>query len=257
MANDGMYFKYGNYKHAGAECWFQEERETVFSVEKRPMHVAVRWHIHGFLQADATATNGPANLKSKMQAMADAYANNNQDAGFYLTDGTPTMHHVVSKNTVYGVRVERPPFYPESRGAEGVRWRNYGIVLAWEEPPANDSVLEAESTIEWSGNGGPDWDLIAPVVGPPQFMPKTQGSVLRIIQSGRIIARGFYANVAIPIWPTQPPLHGPSIRTGFHKIPGPEMRRESTWSYTFMFASDPTAIRLPEGKLPAFRLPLP
>lgn len=235
MAGIGWYFKYGTYKHGDMECWFNEDRQTVYGVEKVPLFDTVRWDIHVFLQRDT-----PALLKSAEIAMAKAYANEGQDAGFYLADGTPTAHRVANADTIRGVRVTRRPFFPESRGAEGVRWRNIGITLEWEMPVAESQVmLTWEQAIRIQGDGGPDWDIIAGVVGQPIIMPKTEGSKVVVIQSGRGVGMNYYPLPATPVWMQTPPLHGPSTTVDRYTVPGPSRERVVTWSYTFLFPTKP------------------
>jgi len=241
----GWYFKYGNYRHGDAECWFNEERQTVLSPEKIPMYDTVRWDIHGFLQRDTAAL-----LKTAEIAMMKAYMDNGNDAGFYLASGTATAHVVKSKDTRSGVRVSRRPYFPESRGAEGVLWRNYSLSLEWEESTNDekDVLLSWEQSIRVIGTGGPDWDIVPGVVGDPIIMPKTEGSKVTVIQSGRAVGLGFYPKPPTPVWNKEPPLHGPSAMTERFIVPGPARERVAVWSYTFMFPSYLPLIPTPTDK---------
>jgi len=207
----------------------------VVSRENVPIFEQVRWDIHGFLQRKT-----PALLKAAEVTMMQEYSNNFRDAGFYLADGSPTAHRVLNSSTVRGVRVASRPFFPESKGAEGVRWRNYTLALEWEEPLMDDgTLLTGEESVRIIGTGGPDWDIVPGVVGVPVVMPKTAGSKIVVVQAGRFTARGRYMPARVPMWTEEPPLHGPSSVVETYNVPGPMEERVTSWQYTFFFPTRP------------------
>lgn len=247
MAALGWYFQYGGYRHGNAECSYNEERRTVFSHEKVPIYDSVRWDIHGLLMRDNAAA-----LKAAEIAMMDAYRLDGQDAGFYAVGDAATAHVVTSASTIRGVRVARRPFFPDSKGAEGVLWRNYGITLEWEEPLNQGQVLlSCERSVRVIGNGGANWDIVPGVKGEPVVMPKTQGSKVTIVQSGRSVGRDYYPLPDTPLWMREPPLHGPSMMAERYVVPGPSLERVTVWSYTFFFSRKTVA---PNPRATDFRL---
>jgi hypothetical protein len=110
------------------------------------------------------------------------------------------------------------------------------ITLEWEVNPADNQVLLSwESAMRMIGNGGPDWDIVPGVIGEPIVMPKTQGSKVVIVQSGRGVGMNYYPIPATPVWTGTPPLHGPSTMVERYVVPGPSHERVTSWSYTYFF----------------------
>ncbi len=234
----GWFFRYGGYSHENCEVFFRQSAQRVESANKKVMCTTRRWDIFGRLHADTSAA-----LMVKVTQLLNAYARNNQDAGFYFAGGTPTPFQVVSAQTLRGVRVSVPPIFPDGKGAQGTTYFDYTLALEWEEPPAVGlQLLLFQESVRRVGRGGSDWDVVAGVTGDPIVMPKTQRSKVTVVQSGRAIGSGFYPLPAPPIWSGSPPFHDPSETIDHEELPGPNIERVTTWSYTYYFTLRPSDV---------------
>jgi len=230
-----IYFQYGSHQHEAGECSFVESKEIVYSDDKKPLYTQCRWDVMGTIIKSTSAK-----ITAAIAALRSAYSRNGQNMGWYFVGGTKTAHIVQNADTISGIRVVRPPQFPESRGVEYAGWRNYTLSLEWEEEPADRDLVSMTEKISYQGNGGKDWGLLTPITGMPISADKTLRSPVVVHQAGRAIGcNGYYPPAASPLWSSQPPLHGPSMVVEYADQPGPARLRETTWSYTFFFAARP------------------
>ena len=235
-ATGGIYLKYGSHRHAVGECSLAEHRETVLSDEKVALYIRVRWDIAGMLVRDT-----PAEISSAIRTLTQAYSNWGRDIGFYFSGGSATAHTMRNSATLDGIRVVQDPFFPQGDGAEYSTHRNYSIGIEWEEAVNPKSgLLYSTQEIVVEGNGGAAWEFQTPVDGTPESWPKTRRTPVRVTQSGTAVGfGGFIPTPADPLWSSEPPLHGDSVRITRRRPRGIEKLREVNWFYFFEFPSRP------------------
>lgn len=192
-----MILAYGSYRHALAEAGISIQRETLFATTGVPTAIRERWRIDGVLQAES-----PVAVTRAIQELQTAYARQAQDVALYLPDGTtPSAHVISSRDTIGGVRVTRPPSFPQGRGAEYSTFRSYTIELEADLPVSREANLwlRWEEALSFSG-GGPRWVYLATLAGPPVRQQVQEATPYRATQSGRAVGYREYPTPAAPIW---------------------------------------------------------
>ncbi|MBL8829556.1 MAG: hypothetical protein JNM18_21435 [Planctomycetaceae bacterium] len=192
-----MILAYGSYRHALAETGIAIQRETQFATNGVPRALRERWRIDGVLQAES-----PEMLTRAIHELQHAYSRHAQDLTLYLPDGTtPTAHVILSRDTIGGVRVARPPSFPQGRGAEYSTYRSYTIELEADLPVSRETnlLLRWEEVLTFAG-GGPRWVYLATLAGPPVRQQVQESTPYRATQSGRAVGLREYPTPAAPIW---------------------------------------------------------
>ena len=181
-----MIFTYNGYPHA--------EYEVTVDVAKRGLEnpsgfvygESITLTITGILQGDSLP-----DLLTKQAALSNAYAI--QNGNILWQSGSTTILNIQSDQTLYGVRVVKPPSF--ERGAapgELVNRRQYQIVL--EAAYLYDTsvgvngdpyILDYESQLSTTGTGGPTFAHLPTITGRFQKQQLTETSVVTIQQSGR------------------------------------------------------------------------
>lgn len=224
-----MFLRYGNYQHDAGECVLTIFQEAILSERGTQTAIRETWEINGRIHATDQAA-----VSAAQATLIAAYAVNGQDAGFYLDDGSPTNHVLVNANSLYGIKVIKPPSFPKGDGGEFSTYRNYQIVLMAEFPYYGDGasvLLNYAESISFQGVGGPVWHYLETLNGPPQAQTIRQMSVMRAVQSGFAEALGTYPGFPGPIWPE---LEHQEQRTITYELPNDKYnKRVVRWSYHF------------------------
>ena len=225
-----MFLKYGSYQHDPSEVALMIDKEAILSPDGVQFAERIRWDIVGRIHASNQAT-----VNAAVKALEAAYSRNNQDAGFYMDDGTPTAHVLINSQSLYGVKVVRPPRFPQGDGGEFSTFRNYQISLEAEYPTTTDGVLMGyEETIQFRGTGGSKWRLRETLNTVPQIQFIKQATVIHVIQQGRAEAVGAYPYPPNPIWPDYEHLDLREI--GRASMRDKYRRKSVTWAYHFSAA---------------------
>ena len=228
-----MILAYGSYRHALAETAVAIARETTFSPTRVPLTTRETWRIEGILQAASSAE-----LTAAIDALTKAYARQGQDATLYLPDGiTPSAHRLLSRDTLGGVRVVRPPSFPEGRGPEYSTFRSYAIELQADFAAAesDDAVLISEEVLNFSG-GGPRWVYLPTLTGLPIKQIVQQATPIRVTQTGRAVGFARYPEPAEPLWPEAWHQETSTIARHLPRRNGTQMTEtefEVQWNYQF------------------------
>jgi hypothetical protein len=234
-----MILAYGSYRHPLAEAGISIQRETLFAATGVPTATRERWWIDGVLQAESSA-----GVTRAIVELQSAYSRQAQDVVLFLPDGTtPTAHTIQSRDTIGGVRVTRPPSFPQGRGAEYSTYRSYTIELEADIPVTRDAnlLLYWEEVLSFSG-GGPRWVYLATLAGPPVRQQVQESTPFRATQSGRAVGFRDYPTPAAPIWLAAWHQDASTITRRLPKRTGSgaattETEFEVTWQYQFESAS--------------------
>lgn len=233
-----MILAYGNYRHELAEAGVAIARETVFSPMAMPIATREHWRIDGILQAETQDA-----LTTAIEELSRAYRLQAQDVTLYLPDGsTPTAHRILSRNTIGGVRVVKPPSFPENKGAEYSTYRSYTIELEAETPVENagEIMLQWDETLSFTG-GGPRWVYLPVLSGPAIKQLVQQQTTYRVTQSGRGGLSGL-SPAGCTIWLDAWHSDASSVTRKLPRLSGSgssavETEFEVTWNYQFESAS--------------------
>jgi len=91
--------------------------------------------------------------------------------------------------------------YPEGRGAEYATYRTYEIVYAAEVPATtNPGLIAWNETLAFTG-GGPRFELITCLNGPPVRVTVAEQTPFRCVQSGSASGYGTWPSYSTPLFP--------------------------------------------------------
>ncbi|HWA98357.1 MAG TPA: hypothetical protein VG713_07685 [Pirellulales bacterium] len=238
-----MILGYGAYRHELGEAALTIGREALLSNDGSAIGWRERWSIAGRLHADEQA-----DLTTAIESLETAYRIAGQDAVLYLPDGmTPTAHRLLNADALGGVRVVRPPSFPDGFGAEYSTFRTYSIELEAEfvDPTLMTDVVEWAETLGFSG-GGPKWAYLGTLAGAPIRQQLQQFTPFKVVQQGHAVGLRGYPTPASPIWPAA--WHqdqGGVTRALPKRVGSTNSHYEVSWSYQFESADtltgDPTS----------------
>lgn len=227
-----MYLKYGDYQHAIGEASVVISKQAIFTEAGIIRGVRERWDIQGRLQAADQAA-----LTTAIDALAAAYALQDQDVGFYFDDDQPSSHIITSSETNGGVRVVVPPSFPQGKGAEYSTFRNYSLALDAEWLDASATLITWNEVLDFQG-GGAQFTFMQPIVGAPIKQLLRQQTTYRVTQSGEAVGYQAYPVPASPIWPTAEHVDRRNVRYDLPKRMGPPgnptyTQYKVSWTYHF------------------------
>jgi hypothetical protein len=191
-----MYFKYGNYSHdANTVTLTSVTRRAILSPRGRRLFMRERLQLSGTLFASTQAT-----IKSAIDDLEAAYADDGKDAGLYHDDGTVSSHFLDSSASLGGVRVVSGPGYPRGDGAEYATGRDFTIILE-ADFPSGEQLISFQETLRISGTGGPRFTIVEVLNGPPQPQLVQQRTSVVATQNGRAVGLSAYPFPSPPIFP--------------------------------------------------------
>lgn len=239
-----MNLVYGSYQHEAGDAEVIITKEGLVSDLGVQYAVRERWDVNGRLHAaNTTAVN------SAVSALMDAYSSNYQD--IYINGSSHIMR---SSDTINGTRVVVPPSFPEGSGGENSTYRSYALSVEGDFAYVGQTVLLSwMETISFHGTGGPVWNFLECLNGPPQAQILQQQSVVRCKQSGSaraVPANSYQRNDYGGYWPVPSPLWAQweheERRTIVYELPSDiNGTRVTSWSYEF--SMDTTYPGLPGG----------
>jgi hypothetical protein len=223
--------RYGSYSHEAGEAGISITKESLLNEADIEYGRAERWAIRGFLQGDDAN-----DLAAKINAMVKAYSTHYQTMTL-LTGGT-NAHSLPGRTDLGGLRVLKPPSFPEYQGAEGILYRQYEIEVECRYPTAGGTpLLSWVENLEIIGNGGPRYAVRQPIFGFPQVHQVAEHTPVTAVQSGEAVGMYSYPSVPKPLWPdllqgdrNRPKYRSPK-RRGTKYIEWPV-----SWSYEFLSA---------------------
>jgi hypothetical protein len=194
-----MYFQFHNFTHDENEVnvtMITEQR--MFSPRNQQVFIRKTLTIDGHFCA-----TGQTTIKARIAELQNSYKNEWHSVGLYHEDGTPSAHVLDFATSLNGIRVLTLDF-PCNEGGEYVTGRSYHAVF--QADYATTSTLESEiymweETLQITGNGGMDWELIPQFQGPPVFQINSMMTPQHIIQSGQNIGVSDYITPPQPYWP--------------------------------------------------------
>jgi len=159
-----VFLRYGNYTHEAAEASIAIGRDQSFGDFGQAVSFTETWQITGRLHAkDRTL------LTAEITALEMAYSANGFDIVLIDVDGvTESAHKMVSANANNGVRITNFNWV-DSRNAEYSTFRNYTITVEAEFDISgiNPSFESYQSSLSFTGNGGPRFVVRTALNGPP------------------------------------------------------------------------------------------
>lgn len=229
-----MFLAYGDYRHPLGQPAIVISRRTLFSAANTPLAVVERWEINGLLQAGSAAE-----MSEQIDALEAAYSSGGHDLLLYLPDGsTASSHRLLNAQTLGGVRVVRPPSYPQGRGAEYATIRTFSVALEAELPllPLDTALVSYRETLEFRG-GGPRFGHLEPLIGLPIKQVLRRHTIFRATQRGEAVGWVAYPTPPSPLWPAA------LVESGTLHAASPRRRGSGealaytdfpiTWSYQF------------------------
>lgn len=221
-----MQLSYRGFTHDVSDPFISIERESLMTENQIVYAVLHRWTIRGRLHATNQDT-----LHALIIQMEDAYKVNGGDLILSLDSGSEA-HSIRSAETVGGVKIIRPPSYPEGGGGEYSTFRNYTLVAEAVYPYSQDGVLISwQESITFVGTTGPLWVAVPLLYGPPQIQRLRNYTPVTVIQSGAAIMMYDYPVPPPPLWPGLE--HEDRHTVTPQLFPDNSGRRGVQWTYYF------------------------
>ena len=187
----------GTYTHTVAEVALSVSEELLFDEANRPTSTLKRWAIQGQLQA-ASATA----LTTAMAALTIAYNGTLDRVELYEDGGTLTHHALYASLTIDGIRVIRPPSFPQGGRDQYVIVRDYTIELEAEVPnTAASNIISFQESVSRTGGGGPRIVAIETRDSEVRMQQVSKKTPVFIVQSGRAVGRFFRPSAPAPLLP--------------------------------------------------------
>lgn len=188
---------------------------------------------------------GEMEVKQKITALEDAYRDNHKNAGFiYNIDGVVSASdHYLTQDSQFNLTGNRIIYrdWSYKSPAEMANTRSFTIGLSADFALSESFIISFQETVNFIGNGTPDWDYQERWNGAPQKITYANQTVIRAQQTGMLICLQPFPNPPSPLWPTyeqgkyrritrrNPHDHGhPSGKYSHYMV---------AWSYRFAFPS--------------------
>lgn len=223
-----MYLRYGNYQTADSEVSVTILREAQVNEAGQPYALRHTWDITGIIFGDDTAA-----VVANLLALERAFAFWGNDLALIDSNGT-ICHAMPSGGSLTGVRITKPPSYPNGDGAELSTFRTYSITATCDYPygPVTNPLKSFTETLAFSG-GGPRRIVVECAFGPPQPQIVNQFTAFRATQTGAAVGMYGYPPIPPPIFPAalvengSPSFTGGQLRNGVYVDFGVQ------WAYRF------------------------
>lgn len=199
-----MILSYGSFKHPVGQPKVAFLAEGVKNEGDVVVAYNARVDIVGTIIG--AGSNPQGDIDSQIAQIKAAYAKQNQDCILYLNDGTtPSQNVLLVKQTLGGVRVVRPPSFPEGNGAEYATYRTFTVGLEAELPAVSNSALWSFREAVTFQGGGRVWDILQPIYGLGIEQTIKQSSPYMAIQSGEAVGYQDYWSKMFPgpLWPVK------------------------------------------------------
>jgi hypothetical protein len=236
-----MILQYGAYPHQPAECHFDVDKSKTFDPDGVAISFVETWNVRGRIEGSSRA-----DLTAKLQALEAAYSVDGHNLTLFDIDGTtPTIHRMVSANSLYGVQITRFG-YEDSNNAEYSTFRNYSYTAQVEyllnpSGPTAGFNNSYQSSISYVGNGGANFIVKPMRNGSPVKQIISDQTPVQVTQTGSVTNRVAQPSADAPIYGTAHLLPGTQLKHDTRKTSGGATEFVTSWSYQFL-ASLPASL---------------
>lgn len=244
-----MYIAQSNLTHNSTNAAIVERftSEPIYDRRNIWRTSMVRMYLRGQIRPNSSPTQ--TEIKTALDSLAAAYANNNFDIALYHDDGTRSHFYMTSSDSLGGTKVvvrDYPDLVNPCDYANGVGYR---IVVEAEYPVNELSPMVFVETLDFTGNCGPVYTWQTPRSGPPFRELESEQSQQVVRQSGHALGLTGYPLIPDPIWPALELQHLRRITPKGPEAAGANLRYRDfgmSWEYTFISGE-------PLSGLPTFR----
>lgn len=226
-----MQFRYGGHIHEDGEVSLSINSGAALTSGGVPYLNSTRWTLTGMLVGVGdTAEALIADLATKINALVQGYKQTGVDAELI-----GSAHYIRHSDTLSGIRVIQPPYFPIGINAEHVTYRTYQIGLEADLVinPGQPLYLAYDERIAFWG-GGPERVRTRPILGYPQWQDARQNTDFMASQSGSAVGFNFQ--------PFPPPAYWPNDMVEVngrqqYMRGGRPKEKAVTWEYLFASSS--------------------
>lgn len=231
-----MYFQYGNFAHPPGEVAFQSLQTRKL---RTPRNQAFRYQKVLSCNLEIIA-DGQSAIRTRMNAISNAYSLDGFSAGFYHDDNTRSGIFLDSPSSESGVVVVDFPSAQRGDGADYATHEPMSFTLAADYIPLDAAeIIDYAETVSHRGTAGPRTTWQVTDIGDPVQWTLARKTTQVVVQSGFAVGRRGYPNFNPPMFPQQ-----------FLKSEESEVRRETPdlnrqfytgwkiyWTWVFEFGS--------------------
>lgn len=178
-----------------------------------------------------------ADIRTKLDAIQNAYGGDNFDIALYEDDGTRSHYYLTSGDSLGGVKVvarDYPELGQPSQYATGVDYR----IIVEAEYPANElSPMVFRETVEFIGDCGPRYSYQPNRTGVPIRILEQERTTQEIKQSGFSLGLTGYPLIPNPLLPDLEERRMRNVEIIGPQAAGSNLRFVHfgmRWSYTFV-----------------------
>lgn len=201
-----MILQYGSYSFDSDSVAVSINRNTSLNEAMESYITTHSWNITGTMHGTDQNT-----VIANLVALESAFSRSGRDLQLIGNDGTTVAHSLLNAGSVSGVRITQPPHYPRGDGAELSTFRNFAISAEADyffAPQKLNQLKAFTETINIQG-GGPLYDFIEMVNGPPVPYRVRNFTLWRATQAGQAIGLHSRPLPPLPLWPGAQ-IHGPA-----------------------------------------------
>lgn len=193
---------FGTYSFPENRTWFTVTQRELKAQTSQNIGYQEVWDVGGTFQADSQAE-----LTTAIQAFVAGTSANGRNLTFYTDAGsTESAHKIINANTMNGVRVVRRA-YPKGlqgiwgSGTEYTKLRSFQVTFAAEVfAPVLETTVFHQSVRQLQF-GGPDFEVVEALTGPPQVQQTAQQTKVVVEQRGFAAGATGYPTAPSPLWP--------------------------------------------------------
>lgn len=224
-----MLLVYGSYSHPLNETSVVIDANVTRGPFGQRIGSKWTWTVEGRLSGTSQAE-----IDAAVLALEVAHQSDGGNLALYKDSGAtdPTAHVRNSNETLGGVKVAKLS-YPNGKGAEYSGWRTYQVIYEYDILSSLGGLDSWSETVEVSG-GGPRFEWVETLDGPPVKVVACRQTTYRGAQSGSAVGIGAYPQFPQPNWPDAEHVDRRKRNRGSPAYDaGGQSRFPISWSYEF------------------------
>lgn len=237
-----MLLKYGTYEFADDEPQVSIDVSRMFNEAKQAISVRHTWTINGVLHGASQSA-----LKTALDDLNTAFSRDYRDLILYQDDESSVAHQLLNAGSESGVRVIKPPSFPDMTGAVWSTFLPYSIVVEAEYAFNSADLSQLESWTEQLtiGGGGPVREVVELTLGLPEIHTTRARTAYRATQSGQAAGKFRYPPVPPPVFGVAKLIESPQVSYVSPRRVGPTIYTTWAVSWNYVFASATPLVGLP------------
>jgi len=176
----------GSIQHPPGTVKYDLHLDPILNDAEFPISQRYRFDLSGkLLSRQSVTASAQADIAAQIIALKKAYISGG-DLILVQDNGAPSPNSIFSAKTLGGVRVIKPPEFPNGDGASYVTQLEFSVTLEAEVPfnGIAGTLWSFEESLDFDGDGGPEIGVLKPLRGPPIIQTLHQLTPVTMTQKG-------------------------------------------------------------------------